>query len=117
MNGGAHALGGLVVGAGVYYLAAKALGAEPTWGGAIASAALSAAVASLPDILEPAIHPRHRGFFHSVACTGAIGYGVWQLWQAPTISPTTKVLVATLAGAYLSHPIADSATPLGIPVI
>jgi hypothetical protein len=31
---------------------------------------------TVPDLIEPAIHPHHRQFFHSWLFAGALAYGV-----------------------------------------
>ena len=75
-----------------------------------------AAVAALPDILEPATNPNHRALFHSLGCAGAIGYAVFgrhtQEWSP---EPRMAVRIATLS--YLSHLILDGGTPKGLPII
>ncbi len=47
----------------------------------LAGAAVAAVTTKLPDILEPAIHPHHRQFFHSVAWAVALGKGIYELHQ------------------------------------
>lgn len=39
------------------------------------STGTGAAVSRLPDILEPAVHPNHRAFFHSFAFGAVLGFG------------------------------------------
>lgn len=43
------------------------------------STGTGAAVSRLPDILEPAVHPNHRAFFHSFAFGAALGFGAVQV--------------------------------------
>ena len=49
-----------------------------------AMGAAAACVPSLPDVLEPALHPNHRKLFHSVIVFAALGYGLNRLyrWEA-----------------------------------
>lgn len=41
------------------------------------TASLSAALATLPDFLEPAITPNHRQFFHSITLAAILGFSVY----------------------------------------
>lgn len=70
----------------------------------------------VPDLLEPADHPGHRQFFHSLAMAGLVAYaasgGHRLRWTR-----LPRLLAATAAAGYLSHVLADSATPRSIPVI
>ena len=67
-----------------------------------AMGAAAACLPSLPDILEPALHPNHRKFFHSVTVFAALGYGIactngkpkttgsdWREWSAWSRAPPT----------------------------
>ncbi len=47
----------------------------------VVHAALAAACGTLPDILEPAFHPNHRQFFHSIGFAGLLGCGLYKLHQ------------------------------------
>ncbi len=86
----------------------------------IALGALAAKTAKLPDIIEPAFHPNHRQFFHSLGFAGLIGYGMYELYKWETEDDLEKVLrLASLAigGSYLIHLLCDATTPKGLPVI
>lgn len=79
-------------------------------------AVVGAAVASLPDILEPATSPNHRGIMHSLCCGGAVTYGAFgkhsEKWR-----PEDRITARIAALSYLSHLVLNSDTPMGIPVI
>lgn len=86
--------------------------------------ALAIALASLggklPDILEPAVHPHHRKFFHSIAVLASIGWGVKKAYQWDVGTPLEKLArLAIIFGGvgYLSHLVLDASTPMGIPII
>lgn len=84
------------------------------------AAPLSALLASLPDILEPAAHPNHRQFFHSVSFAALVGIGVIKAYKWEPSSPTQELLrsLALVAGsAYLLHLLADMFTARGLPLI
>ncbi|MBL1141596.1 MAG: metal-dependent hydrolase [Proteobacteria bacterium] len=86
----------------------------------LALAGLAAKTAKLPDILEPALHPNHRQFFHSLGFAGLVGYGMYELYKWETEDDLEKVLrLAGLAigGSYLIHLFCDSTTPKGLPVL
>jgi len=80
----------------------------------------SALLASLPDAIEPAIHPHHRQFFHSVAFAGLVGYGLYRAyhWKPETDGQKVQRSAVLLVGsAYLLHLAADLFTPRSIPVL
>ena len=80
----------------------------------------SALLASLPDIIEPAIHPHHRQFFHSIAFAGLVGYGLHRAyhWKPETDGQELLRIAALLVGsAYLLHLAADMFTARSIPVL
>lgn len=72
--------------------------------------------ACLPDVLEPATSPFHRGFFYSVSCGGAVTFGAFgnhsEEWE-----PEDRMKVRTMALSYLSHLALDSRTPMGLPLL
>jgi len=89
------------------------------FGEMLGCAALSTVAATVPDVIEPALHPHHRSFAHSLV-TGsslvrlAIGFcdpenDYWNPWQ--------KTLWASATAGYLSHLVADGCTPHGLPLL
>ncbi len=113
---GAHILIGAVTGLVVESLSAQARGREPTSGGMVRSAALGAAGGLLPDWLEPALDPNHRGLFHSTAGLLLELYLLWQASAVVATRPDTPEWRALLAG-YSSHLVADARTPAGLPLV
>ncbi len=71
----------------------------------------------LPDILEPAIHPRHRKFFHSFAFLIITGVGVWYLWERTNIFKWIKWPVTILAVGVGVHLLMDSRTSSSLPLV
>lgn len=73
----------------------------------------------LPDLLEPPISSRHRGFFHSkrmLRVTAIFFLAAAALWLLPEIPQKTVLFVfSALALGYLLHLAADSLTPRGLP--
>jgi len=86
------------------------------WGSVAVFAAAGAAIASVPDLLEPASHPNHRALFHSVCCGGALTYGAFgkhsERWR-----DEDRHAVRAGALAYLSHLLLDAGTPKSLPLI
>lgn len=81
---------------------------------------LGAFMGKLPDILEPALHPNHRQFFHGFAVLAAVSAGLVKAYQWSPEEPLEKfVRGLTLVGgvAYLSHLLCDASTPKGLPLI
>lgn len=72
-----------------------------------------------PDIFEPAVHPNHRAFGHSLTLgVGLARYAFlkcrnenddWEQFQ--------KIVVVVVVVAYLAHLLADAFTPRRLPVI
>lgn len=76
---------------------------------------------TLPDLIEPAISPHHRQFFHSVVFAAgmalALGVGVYQ-WKPETeVGQVTRHLLLVAGAAYLIHLAMDATTPRSLPLI
>ena len=117
MNGQSHRVVGGVVGGVAYVFCCKAFGLQPTLPGLAISVGVGVVGASLHDIMEPAIHPNHRAFFHSVAFNGVLAVSVRSGWLSPTITLDKKILLTVAGLACLSHPCLDAFTPKGLPII
>jgi membrane-bound metal-dependent hydrolase YbcI (DUF457 family) len=81
---------------------------------AVIWAGVGAFAASIPDILEPAVSPNHRGFFHSFFVLLAI---VWFIVLACGGTISTAALLVVAAAGYASHLIVDSFTRRCLPWI
>ena len=81
---------------------------------------LGALCGSLPDVLEPAIHPNHRQFFHSVAFGVLLGRGLLSLYRWQPDDDAGRMLRAiglVASGAYLTHLVMDATTAKSIPLV
>jgi inner membrane protein len=81
---------------------------------------VAAVLTGLPDKVEPALHPNHRQFFHSIAFAAIVGYGVYKAykWEPKDQSGHFLRWLAMLAGgAYLVHLAMDACTPKGLPLL
>lgn len=86
------------------------------WGELLVCSATAALAATLPDVLEPATSPDHRGFFHSFAMAGLVAYVISQ--DRARSRPAEQALLLAAAGlGYLSHLAADATTASCLPTI
>lgn len=93
---------------------------RPVGGSALAMGAAAACLPSLPDWVEPAVHPNHRRFFHSVTFAAGIAYAMRRAYKWETEEPWEKVArLAILVGgaAYLAHLVRDAFTAKSLPLI
>lgn len=80
----------------------------------------STVFAKLPDLLEPAIHPHHRQFFHSLAFWGLLGYGLKKAYDWTPEDRGGRILrfAALCAGVgYISHLVIDGFSPRSLPLL
>lgn len=86
----------------------------------ITAAAVGAGCGTLPDLLEPALHPNHRQVFHSVAFALLLGFGLYKayVWQPETVGGHVVRSMALIAGtAYIVHLVMDASTPKSLPLL
>ena len=86
----------------------------------LAGAAVAAVVTNLPDILEPALHPHHRQFFHSILFAGGLGKMIYELhrWKPDEEWKRAARFLGLVAGyAYLVHLAMDACTARSLPLI
>lgn len=86
----------------------------------LAHGTLAGTLGTLPDLVEPAYHPNHRRFFHSLAFAGLLGCGLYQLYQWNAEGDFQKFirLAGLIAGgAYLVHLAMDATTAKSLPII
>ncbi|HET6630750.1 MAG TPA: metal-dependent hydrolase [Woeseiaceae bacterium] len=125
MNGSAHAAGsGLALAIATYHATGRGQPPELTDEERVATAAaaggLGALCGSLPDLIEPAVHPNHRQFFHSIAFAVMLGYGLRELYRWQPDEDWQRLLrgVGLIAGgAYLVHLAMDATTAKSLPFV
>jgi len=111
-----HFLTGALVGAGIHAIESRRNG-EPVTFSDLAIFSLGGGImACLPDMLEPADHPNHRQFFHSLLALGLIGCGLDNTLKNGNCDERQKRVYKVLAGAYGSHLLLDISTPKGLPI-
>jgi len=100
--------------------------------GGVGGALSGAAGGRLPDIIEPAVHPNHRGPAHSVAFAAASTTALvkvqptwtdlWARQRPATLAQRLSFAFLEGAGAgfgpgYLSHLLLDAQTPKSLPLL
>ena len=117
-NATTHAALGFLFGAAGYIIVKKLQNEEPDPVNALGWGVVGAGVALLPDLVEPSTAgPMHRSFVHSVAAAGAATYVTKKVWDNPELSSDEKAALVSVYGAFMSHLIADSTTPAGLPLL
>lgn len=117
-NGAAHRLGAALAVGGVALIADHDQ-AEPSakW---LAAAGIAYMSGTLPDILEPAYHPNHRQFCHSLVFAGMVCFGMYKTYRfkpETTMQEWLRFTALAIGGAYLMHLIMDGTTPKGLPIL
>lgn len=118
MNAAAHRLGARLM-AYLTHSHSETQNGETTWK-PLASDAAAATLGTLPDLLEPAIHPNHRQFFHSIMFAGMVSYGVYKTYKWHPEEPRLQLLRWALliaGGAYLTHLAMDGFTTKSLPLV
>jgi membrane-bound metal-dependent hydrolase YbcI (DUF457 family) len=93
-------------------------GLQPTVGGRLIANATSTwignNVAALPDRIEPALSPHHRGIWHSVDAFKLIDGAKQHIRDNPGNDWRIDVFLIMCLAAYQSHILLDSQTPMGV---
>ena len=93
---------------------------KPSSATALGLGLATAALPTLPDVIEPALHPNHRKFFHSITFAAGVAYGVHRAYRWKTESELEELLriAAMIAGAaYLGHLALDALSAKSLPLI
>lgn len=98
----------------------KSKNGEPVDGKVVAMGAAAALMPSLPDLLEPAVHPNHRKFFHSVTLAVVIACGMHRAYKWDAQGERERLARALLlvgGAAYLAHLARDALTAKSLPLV
>lgn len=93
---------------------------RPVDGTSLAMGLAAAALPSLPDYIEPALHPNHRKFFHSLAFVAGLAYAMREVygWQAEgERERLARALLLAAGAAYLGHLALDALSAKSLPLI
>lgn len=71
----------------------------------------------LPDLIEPATSPNHRGMFHSWAFLLVLAVIIAVAWKQKDKSSAARAFMEGIAVGCASHLVADSTTTKGLPVL
>ncbi len=118
MNAAAHQCTAALATGAVLHIHERDRGEATAW--PLAGGGLAAVFTKLPDVLEPAVNPNHRQFFHSVAFALLVGAGWKTLYD---LKPETddgrfwRKVGMIAAGAYLCHLALDATTTRSLPLI
>lgn len=117
-NGSTHRFAAAVaVGSACLYVEAN----QPTKSAKpFVGAGLAAVLTNLPDMIEPASHPNHRQFFHSLAFAGLLMLATRKVYTWETDNPFDEAIRFVLlvgSGAYFVHLLLDATTAKSLPII
>jgi inner membrane protein len=114
-HAGFNLMAGTVVGLAAQHHDGKAVDAKP-----LALGLAAAALPSLPDLLEPALHPNHRKFFHSISFAVGLAYGVHRVyrWEPESeLEQLMRLLLLVGGTAYLGHLALDAFSAKSLPLV
>jgi inner membrane protein len=112
-----HLLFGAILGGTTYLLMRRLVRQEARWPGFLGCICAGAALALLPDALEPATSPNHRQFFHSLTALSGLVYGASKVLTSPTLAEDEKTWLLAATSGYVSHLLMDAATPKSLPIV
>lgn len=112
-----HALVGAGTSVVGWLLFCRFTGREVKLGEVCLAAGVGAVLGLAPDLLEPAKHPNHRHFFHSLAAAMTIAECNRRARNNPHLSKEHRALLGLCCAAYFSHLALDGGTPKGVPLI
>lgn len=118
MNGAVHQWTAALATATFVGRAAQVRGKATAW--PLAGAGLAAMATRLPDILEPAVPPNRRQFFHSVAFAALVAAGWCKLYEWQPQDDGERLIrmgLMVCAGAYLCHLALDALTTKSLPLV
>ncbi|MBV6419544.1 MAG: hypothetical protein DAHOPDDO_00767 [Ignavibacteriaceae bacterium] len=133
-NGNIHKTAGAVIGS-ITYLAIKndsQKREQADLGELILSTSVGLSTSRLPDILEPAIHPNHRAFYHSLTFGCVVGFVGVQAWkdfqfrrnerrvegiQQWSFREYVDIAILIACGSILLHLVMDGTTKKGLTII
>lgn len=116
-NSNVHAAVGAGVGVLSYLPFCKFTGHGVKFGEACLAGGAGAVMGLVPDLLEPALEPNHRRFFHSLAAVALIVEGNRRTFGNPQVRHEEKFALGLGSAAYLSHLLLDGVTPKGLPIV
>lgn len=114
-NAKQHALIGAGVGVVGWLLYCKLLDRPAQVGEVLLAAGGGMIGGLLPDVLEPAIHPNHRRFFHSYVATALLAHANRYVSRHMQMPAETRAAIHLVSLGFVSHLATDAHTPKGLP--
>jgi inner membrane protein len=118
-NANAHILGAAIT-VGALHIAHDRAEERTASGLPLASAGLAGCLASLPDWLEPAIHPNHRQVFHSVTFGALLVYAGARLYEwrpEDDLGEVARYVALIGIASYVTHLAMDALTSKSLPLL
>lgn len=112
-----HAVAGAVVGVGAYLIGSWFLQREISFSGTLLAGLGGIAAGCVPDLIEPALHPNHRGTFHSLTAGSLFALSGYEAFENGNLDGDARITALVLVSSYVSHLILDAVTPKSIPFI
>ena len=112
-----HLLLGAGIGGATYLFICWLTGRQTTWLGLLVFSSVGAALALVPDALEPASIPNHRRFFHSLTMLTGLAYADYRILTSPALTENGKLCLLAASSGYASHLLMDAVTPRSLPAI
>lgn len=112
-----HAVVAAALGLGVYAFRCHRSAERFTLLGALKATAVTVLGGLVPDVLEPALHPNHRSFCHSVSGGGLLAGGAGVASRNIQLGEELTFYAGLFVLGYISHLLLDSTTPKGVPLL
>src|ERR1700731_3123532 len=107
-SGKKHAWIGAGVAVAGWFVYCKLVERPLELGEVLVAAGVGAIGGLVPDLLEPAIHPNHRRFFHSYITGALLLHANSHLWGNVQIPAEGRGTVHLVSLGFLSHLLADA---------
>jgi inner membrane protein len=116
-SGKQHALIGAGVAVAGWFVYCKLMERPLELGEVLLAASVGAIGGLVPDLLEPAIHPNHRQFFHSYVAGALLVHANRHVSRNTRIPAEARGTVHLASLGFLSHLLSDARTPKSLPWI
>ncbi len=117
MNASQHMIAGMITTSATYLIAARALGEPATIEGLTIAAIIGIPTGLALDLIEPAVHPGHRGLAHSVVSLAGITKLANNTWGDATTASAAKLWTVVILAGVISHFALDATTKRSLPLL
>jgi len=118
-NAAEHMTASGIAGAITYLAMCRYYHRHPTIGGALTGIGVAVVSGMGPDLLEPALHPNHRQFCHSITAGALVLKAGTSICNDANRQWTelAKIVTACIIVGYLTHLVLDACTQKGLPIL